>query len=694
MSGVAGAGRAAGAGLLMALAASALAGAVVLLLRPGAWTPLAAAAGLAIAIVAWARPALAAAALLVLAPICGNRPTTGQFLAFVTLTAWAVPAWLARLAWRDRTHALEALGSRVGAALCAYAGASLLSLSSLPLYAPAAIVGATSASEAIAQLPAALATADVIAPIYPVLTVVLTLHALVAAITIAVAVRRETSLAWGAEAATVVVTAIASGLVLAIAAGALDRVGLIDLRHLRAVDPFTNPSGADRLQSTFGHAGWFAEYLCFSTPAVLVPWLWPPAGETAGGRGRPWRVAAAGATLAAALVAIVLSYQRGGWVTWAVVGSGIVAVIVRLVAVERGAGAAPPMRRLASWAAGALVLAIAGGFVVVRVGGGQAAWDRFAARASTITQVSDRQAHVMAGLRLGARLPILGGGSESFALRYREEYLLAGGEYYARGRSPLLGMYGSAHNVFAQTFAGKGMAGLVALLLVVGTSGWAAIATLRDRAAPARRHVVAAVVLGMTGAFALYGQVQEVFYVPALQFTIAAGWGLAASLSVRAGDADRAPGRLATATVALVLALTAHLVHAYVAPGPLAESYRDHRISEAGARLSAPVLDDDGEYFQWTGARAVVTVPRRATELSFELRRRPADVRVVEVRFDGRLVDSVRLDADGWRRVVYPLHKVRALPRRLELRVPPGAVAPGAPADQGVAVRRIRWGDP
>jgi hypothetical protein len=300
----------------------------------------------------------------------------------------------------------------------------------------------------------------------------------------------------------------------------------------------------------------------------------------------------------------------------------------------------------------------------------------------------------MAGLRLGALLPILGGGSESFALRYREEYLLAGGEYYARGRSPLLEMYGSAHNVFAQTFAGKGVTGLLALLLIVATSGWAAIAALRDPVSPARRQVVAAVVLGMVGAFALYGQVQEVFYVPALQVTVAASWGLAASLAVRAGDAGRALGRLAAVALVLVVALAAHLVHAYVVPGRLAEGYVDHQISRAGARLSAPVRDDDGEYFQWTGARAVMTVPRQATELSFELRRRSADVRVVEIRFDGRLVDSVRLEDDGWRRVVYPLQKVRALPRRLELRIAPGAQVQDARVDRGVSVRRIRWGDP
>jgi hypothetical protein len=317
--------------------------------------------------------------------------------------------------------------------------------------------------------------------------------------------------------------------------------------------------------------------------------------------------------------------------------------------------------------------------------------DRFAARARTITQVSDRQAHVTAGLRLGSLLPILGGASESFALRYQQEYLLAGGAFYARGRSPLLQMYGSAHNVFAQTFAGKGAVGLLALILLVVASGAAAVRVLRQRDASRRVRVVATIAVGMVAAFAIYGQVQEVFYVPSLQVTVFAGIGLALALEPLAPTlaSPLRWRRLAIVALALAAGLIAHLLHAYVVPGRLAEEYRNRVISQEGARLSAPVLDPDGEYLQWTGARAVVTVPRQATELSFELRRSGPAPHEVEVRFDGRAIDRVRLDDDGWRQVVYPLRRVRTLPRRLEIVV---TAPPAAPGDRGVAVRRIRWG--
>ena len=695
--------RAAGAALPVALGVAAAAGSVAVLLRPAAWTPVAVVAALALATLAWVRPVLAAAVLLAIAPICGTKPVTGPYLFFVAFVACAVPGWLARLATRDRALALDTLTTPTGLALLGYVGASCLSLSSLPIYAPADIVGADTIGDAIRALPAALAGADVTDTIYPVLTVILTLHALVAALVVAVAIRRDALIGPGdpagrsadhIAAAAVVTGGILAGLVITVAAGALDRLGLVDLRLLRITDPFTNVTGADRLQSTFGHAGWLAEYVCFATPAILGLWLWPgPAGGAEPALRRRARVAAAMGLLLAALVVIVLSYQRGGWITWAIIGAGVAAAIVRLATASADTTAAPPLRRLLAIAAGAALLAIAAGLVVVRVAGGPGAMDRFAARARTITQVSDRQAHVTAGLRLGALMPVLGSGSESFALRYRDEYLRAGGEYYARGASPLLEMYGSAHNVFAQTFAGKGTVGLVALLVVVLVGGAAALRTLRQaRSADAR--VVAAVALGMIAAFAIYGQVQEVFYIPPLQLMVFTAFGLAAALdrpAAVARAASPATARLGIVTALLGLALAVHLVYGYVLPGTLAEGYRDREISRAGARLSAPVLGDDGQYFQWTGHRAVVTVPRQARELSFDLRRPGATPREVEVRFDGRAIDRVRLEDGDWRHVVYPLRRVRALPRRLEIVVLPGPA--GAAEEQtGVAIRRIWWG--
>ena len=151
-----------------------------------------------------------------------------------------------------------------------------------------------------------------------------------------------------------------------------------------------------------------------------------------------------------------------------------------------------------------------------------------------------------------------------------------------------------------------------------------------------------------------------------------AGCGLAAALEAPPGPADRSRRRLGIVAALLAAGLAAHVVHAYVVPGRLADEYRDREISRAGERLSAPVLDADGQYFQWTGARAVITVPRQATELSFELRQPGAAPRDVEVRFDGRPIDRVRLDGRRLAPCRLPAARIKTLPRRLEIVVLPG----------------------
>jgi hypothetical protein len=680
----------AGAGLVAGLAVAALAGGIALVAGRDGWTLLRAVLAAAVVAAAWWRPLHTACLLLALAPLAGNRPTTPQFTWLIWLTALAVPSWLARLVTIDRGAAARVLGAPVGLAMLAYAGVSVLSLSSLPLYALPELVGAGSFGEALAAAPRALVTADVITPVYPVLSVVLTLHAAVAALTIAVALARPAADDARAIAAAQVGVAIALGLALAVGLGLLDYAALVDLRTLRAFDPFTNASGAERMQSTFGHAGWFAEYVCFTTPALLALWLAPVRLESR------LRALATAVGLGAALIVIVLSYQRGGWITWLVVGTGVAIVALRWwgVGIARD-GRAPRAGQLALIAAGGVVLAIVLGIGVVRVAGGTGAMARFVERARLITQVSDRQNHVMAGLRLGALLPVLGGGSESFAIRYRQEYLLSGGEYYARGYSPLMNMYGSAHNVFAQTFAGKGAAGLAALIGLVLAGAWAAWRTAHDAARPADVRLVATIALGTIGAFALYGQVQEVFYIQALQVTVFAAFGIAAGLASPPAP-TALPGatarRAGVVAVVLLIVLGAHVTHAWISPGRLAEGYRDREISRAGERLGAPEPDGEGGYFQWTTGAAFVTVPRQATALSFDLRSLAPGAQVVEVRLDDRLVDRVQLADHGWHHVEYPLGKLRDLPRRLQLSVQPTWREPGGTRELGVGVRRIRWG--
>lgn len=675
--------------LVASLFLVALTGSSAILLGAVAWTPLAIALAIAVPAATWLRPVTTVAVLLAALPFFGNRPTTPQYLALIWVSSLVAIPLLVRLI-RQRSETVAVIRSPIGLATLAYAGASLASLSSIPFDAIVPAAGVPSPPAGLLDVLRLLPRMDVLEPLYGVLTVVLTLQALVIALWVAVQVRARP------ERASAIVFALLAGLSAAVIVGLLDFHQIIDLRPLRDFDPVTNPLGVERLQSTFGHSGWLGQYVCFTTPAVLALLLWRPRRvQDADAVPVSWQRAqalAAGALLLASLVTIVLSYQRGGWITFLCVLLFVVLSWIRLGGV-RDAGASvvpvPARRALLTLAAASIVAVLVAAATVMASGERTAA--RFADRVRYITHVSDRSIHIMAGLRLGALLPILGGGSETFAMRYREEYLLSGGEYYMRGYSPLQSLYGSAHNVFAQTFAGKGLAGLTALILVVLTTGAGVVRILRDRTVAYPTAVCTSVAAGTLLAFTVYGQVQEVFYIQALQLTVWPAFAIVAGVAARRQPEPRP--REGIVAIVLLVVLAAHLVHAYGTPGRLREAWRDRQITRAGERLLPPERDRNGEYFQWTGSVAYVNVPRSAARFSAEVRRVAPFAQTVELRFDGRTFDRFVLTDTAWRPIAFNLPETTR-PRRLEIHVSPVWRPDNDPRTLGIMIRRVDWGLP
>jgi hypothetical protein len=374
-----------------------------------------------------------------------------------------------------------------------------------------------------------------------------------------------------------------------------------------------------------------------------------------------------------------LSAQRGAWLVGAVLVCGVLGTwlapwIQRL---------RPTMRapRIVAAAAVAIVLVVAAAGVALsgigRGPGSSGPGAYFASRAATLFQVSDRASHVRIGLQLGALVPVLGGGSESFAYRYREEFLRLAGRYYAKGESPLLEMYGSAHNVFSQTFAGKGLAGLVGLALMLGCAWWSA---RRAAAQPATDRLGAGLLLAVI-AIGLYGQVQEVFYVPALQLVAFVVVGLCAGLQP---VATRAAGYVVPA---IGVALALHAATAFGVPGHLRELAEERTLTREGLRLSGALQTPEGEIYQEAGARAVLTIPVYSTAVSFELSAGAGADQTVRVLLRGQPVDLVVARADRWTPFRYPLPKDRSRITRIEFRNE--SAAPGS-----IRVRKVNWGDP
>jgi hypothetical protein len=563
----------------------------------------------------------------------------------------------------------------VGAAVLLYLGASVLSLSSLPwdaivspeAFAPSRWIASMRATAA------AIPHADVLDPLYAVLTVCLTLNAATIAALVAVLTRA------GDSAGPRFLQSLAVGGLGASLVGLLDFFRVIDLRGLRAYDPFTNPTGRERLQGTFGHSGWFAQYICFTAPAGLWVLRWPLR--------RP--LGALLLFLGVLGAAVVFSNQRGAWLTFAAVvcwaGYWSAALGHRDGDESRAKVLGLGLAHVAL-----LLLVVAGVTVFLNIGVARSFLrlpSHVGDRLETLFKATDRTRHIEAAARLGVLVPVLGGGSETFAYRYQQEYLRIAGRYYQKGHSPLRDMYSSAHNVFAQTFAGKGGLGLAALVLMIIAAA-ASCARAVASASPGGRRVFAAAVGGIVLAFALYGMVQEVFYIPVLQLVVFAAFGLAAGLTGDAGNRDCSR----VVPVVLLVGLIAHLTTGYVSPGHLRAAFLERHLTRVGSRLGPPEVDSQGGYFQRIGKRAILTVPVYARECSFEIKGDTRTPQQVQVLFDGRIVDNLQVTSSRWQRGHYACAMGGRPPRHLELR--PTTGSRGASEQGGLMVRKVYWGEP
>ncbi len=556
------------------------------------------------------------AVLLVLAalPLFGNKPATSQ-LSYLLLVQSAVMVGIAgRLCVSRRREEAAPAVILLG---MLYVLVSALSLSSLNLQSLSSLAYSHVATMQPRVMLAGVfrfLTQSEASEGYPILSVCLTTHAAAFGLLILALGRVEWKRSrFSADHFPLYLSAaVLSGFVISVLAGLLDYYGVLHLGELRALDPTANPGGVQfRLQSFFGHSGWFAEYLTLSVPFVLVLLALPVRYGI--------RVALVLAVLLLGEWALILTFQRGGWVSYPITLCAVWGAIYVGRKLERGEhDVAGAIRASAVKVAVSLPLTIALSFLFIfglsRLGVNSptdgAGLNSYIERFQDIQKASDRTEFMRAGWLIGSLHPILGAGSESFFTAYEREFVDPAGRFAGRIDLPL---HGSAHNVYFQTFAGKGAVGLGMLLLILYYLAVPpARAVVKDHERSFQQRLVLLCSVCFSSAFVVYGMVQEIFYVQALQllfFAVLSGVAL-----IPGAHGVLAPRQMRGLAVAIGIAFVAHLGweqwHASGLPAAFG-CYGEERDEAGKAFRWCSPLAGEAVPIEWEGGQRVVRLTIR-----------------------------------------------------------------------------------
>jgi len=638
----------------------------------GEW--LLAAVAAALALLTFVRPSAAVVLVMCSLPLFVHKTASAWGLRFFILLSVFEAAYALRHYRSWRAGLAVAARNRIVGLGSLYVAASVASLSSLPLL---AIVRQHSADLTVpgvawaAHLAALLTVAET-DRVYPLLTVAQTLEAFAFCLIVWREARRSPSF----------LPATALGITAALATfvglGLLEFEGVISLRRWRGDLAVYFDPAFTRLHSIAGNPGWFAEQVVYSMAFAVVmltsgPW-------------RVWRLAGLPVLLAGVCLALVLSLQRGGWIAAIAVMLFLAAVLLTsgLFGSETRSLRRGCLRVALVATASVTVTAVAFSLSLLNPRAPVQDTAPYLTRLKSITDKSARLPFFRLGYQLGTLHPVLGGGSESYAYRYVQHFVMDGGAY--KHHQPLqVEFFPSAHNVYLQTFAGKGLVGLLLLLGIFVSCFAAALPILiTPAAAPDPRRLSLIAATGSLVGFGVYGLFQEIFYIPSLQLLFFAVVGMIAALTHE--RVQWGPGIRRALWAALAVAFAAHLVYEYVYPGPT----RVLRGEPTG--FFAEERDPAGVPFRWTTDRAWVPVPPSAKTVSLEVRSVAPYKQQTDVKVCGQRLARLEMTNQDWRPVQSqtPVRACQSLPY-LEIRTVPAWVPGADPRLLGVMVRKIEF---
>ena len=309
------------------------------------------------------------------------------------------------------------------------------------------------------------------------------------------------------------------GALVSLVLGMLDYFNVLNINGMRPPE-YEVAWRFSRLTSTFGNPTWYAQYIVLVAPSILSLLFV---------KARRWIVILMMITVIVLTeVGIVLINQRGGWISYPLTLCVIWFCIYAVDHADSGGLRVfqTALRRTGKKIAISLPATIGISMIVLYFlvsldSSYRGRIDNIKGRAETLTHYQDRLAYLVPTIKLWSMHPLFGGGADSFQSRYQEAFLIEG--HVCVYDDPYTREYqGSAHNIYFQTLAGKGLIGLLALLGVMGAS---IIVSLTSFSKPypknsavgsnQDRRILLMAGFAYTVAMVIYGNVGEIFFSPA-----------------------------------------------------------------------------------------------------------------------------------------------------------------------------------
>ncbi|NPA82131.1 MAG: hypothetical protein GXO31_05935 [Epsilonproteobacteria bacterium] len=252
---------------------------------------------------------------------------------------------------------------------------------------------------------------------------------------------------------------LAVGWAITLVSGYLEFFGLLNLSFFR------HPENYTRFISFFPNSTWTAQYLSLTMPLLAIVLLYM--------RRNFWTLALLVLLLIIGEVALILAMERGAWITYPPILFMIWAIIYYIFAKTKEQNIDIKIFFRRNWLKVFITVPLTVTFSVLIVYGIKHI-DRqglsksvieAAGKAQKIAQANDRTRHWAPALKLYAENPLFGGGGDSFGWQYKVYYYQKDAKWKSDPSNTLRpGMFGTAHNLYLETFVGKGIFGLLFLL--------------------------------------------------------------------------------------------------------------------------------------------------------------------------------------------------------------------------------------